>query len=129
MRTAGFLATVVVGIHLLYLVFVVAGGFLALRDIRWLGPHVASVVWGVVGTLTAAPCPITALEKWLITLSGGTPYNGPFISHYLVGTLYPLEAQWLVWQLTALVVLTSYGVVARHHLRAHLFPGRPHRPA
>jgi hypothetical protein len=128
MRIAGFLATVVVGIHLLYLVFVVAGGFLALRDLRWLAVHVAAVVWGAVGTLTAAPCPITALEKWLITLSGETPYDGAFISHYLVGTLYPLELQWLVWQLTALLILSSYGLVAYHYLRANTFPGRPQHP-
>lgn len=124
MRVAAALADLVVVVHVAYLGFVVLGGLLALRDVRWLVPHLLTVVWGVVGTLTRLPCPLTSLEKWLDSLAGASTYDGPFITHYLVGTLYPAGAQPLVWQATAAVVAASYVVVAVHH-RGHARPAGP----
>lgn len=119
------LADLVVVVHVAYLGFVVLGGFLGLRDARWLLPHLATVVWGVVGTMTHLPCPLTSLEKWLDSLAGASSYDGPFITHYLVGTLYPADAQSLVWQATAAVVAASYVVVGLHRHRAHAGPAGP----
>ncbi len=113
------LADLVVVAHLAYLGFVVLGGLLGLRDVRWLVPHLLTVAWGVIGTVTRLPCPLTSLEKWLDSLAGASTYDGPFITHYLVGTLYPAGAQPLVWQATTAVVAASYVVVAVHHHRAH----------
>ena len=121
MTWALFLADFVVAVHLAYLIFVLLGGFLGLRDVRWIGPHLLVCLWGVVGTWSAAICPLTVLEKWFIRLGGAIPYDGPFISHYLTGQLYPADAQAEVWLTTALVVLTSY-VVVGYHLHTH----RPH---
>jgi hypothetical protein len=117
MRSALFLADVVVVVHLAYLGFVVLGGFLGLHDVHWLLPHAAAVVWGVVGTVGRAPCPLTALEKWLVSTGGGTPYDGPFISHYVTGTLYPAAAEEQVWQATAALVVASYMAVLAHDHR------------
>lgn len=114
MRMAAVLADVVVVVHLAYLGYVVLGGFLGLRDVRWLWPHLAASAWGLIGTMTRLPCPLTSLEKWLDTTAGTAPYDGPFISHYLVGTLYPADAQALVWQVTAAVVAASYVVTLAH---------------
>jgi hypothetical protein len=125
MRVAAVLADLVVVVHVAYLGFVVLGGFLGLRDGRWLVPHLLTVAWGVVGTMTRLPCPLTSLEKWLDSLAGGSTYDGPFISHYLAGTLYPADAQALVWQATAAVVAASYVVVGVHHHRAHAGPAGP----
>lgn len=119
------LADLVVVVHVAYLGFVVLGGFLGLRDARWLLPHLLSIVWGVVGTMTRLPCPLTSLEKWLDSLGDASTYDGPFITHYLAGTLYPTDAQTLVWQATAAVVAASYLVVAVHHHRAHAGPAGP----
>lgn len=113
---AALLADLVVVLHVAYLGYVVLGGFLGLRDVRWLLPHLVTVVWGVVGTMTRLPCPLTELEKWLNTVAGASTYDGPFIAHYLAGTLYPADAQTLVWQATAAVVAGSYLVVMGHHL-------------
>lgn len=117
MRVAALLASLVVVGHLAYLAFVLLGGFLGLRDVRWLLPHAVSVVWGVVGTLTRLPCPLTTLEKWLDTTAGVSTYDGPFITHYLAGTLYPADAQPLVWQASAAVVAASYVTVLVHRHR------------
>jgi len=103
-------------LHLGYLLYVLLGGFLGLLDVRWLVPHGLSVIWGVVGTVAARACPLTLLEKDLIVLDGGAPYAGTFISHHVAGVYHPAEWQEAVWHLSAVVVLTSYVVVAIRHL-------------
>ena len=113
-------------LHLGYLLYVLFGGFLGLLDVRWLVPHVLSVIWGVAGTVAARACPLTLLEKHLIELDGGTPYAGTFISHHVAGVYYPAAWQEAVWYLSAVVVLTSYVVVAVHHLGRRA--GRPALP-
>jgi hypothetical protein len=113
--TALFFADVVVAVHLAFLGFVLLGGFLGLRDVRWLVPHLLAVAWGVIGVESTKVCPLTILEKWFIEQSGAIPYDGPFISHYLTGHLYPAGAQDEVWLLCATVVLASYVVVLIHH--------------
>lgn len=126
MSTAGALADLVVGFHLLWLGFLLVGGFLALRDPRWLWPHVAVVAWGVVGVVVGTPCPVTAFEKWLREQAGQTPYRGPFIDHYVDGVLYPASAKHLVMALTLAVVLVSWALVAyRYLVRPPLHPARP----
>jgi len=120
MRVAAVLADLVAVVHVTYLGYVVLGGFLGLRDVRWLLPHLLAVVWGVVGTMTRLPCPLTELEKWLDTTAGASTYDGPFIGHYLAGTLYPADAQPLVWQACAAVVAASYVVVLVRHHRTHV---------
>lgn len=107
-------------VHLAYPGYVVLGGFLGLRDVRWLLPHLVSVGWGVLGTTTRLPCPLTGLEKSLDTAAGASTYDGPFITHYLAGTLYPAGAQPLVGQLVAAVVAASYVVVLVHQQRSRL---------
>lgn len=102
------LAGVVVVLHLAFLGYLVLGGLLGLRDRRWLWPHAATVAWGLSSILLHVPCPLTSLEKWLVETGGGTPYDGPFITHYLTGTLYPPSAGQVVLLLVALVVLGSY---------------------
>ena len=117
MTTALFLADVVVVVHLAFLGYVLLGGFLGLRDVRWLVPHLLALAWGVIGVESTKVCPLTILEKWFIEQSGATPYDGPFISHYLTGHLYPAGAQDQVWLLCATIVLASYVVVLVHHHR------------
>lgn len=128
MDAALFLADVVLVAHLAFLAFVLFGGFLGLRDIRWLVPHGAVVLWAVVGEFHAMPCPLTGLQKWLIEQGGRTPYRGPFIDHYLSGRLYPTGAKQLAFAVAALVVLSSYVAVVRHHRRRRAGHNEPARP-
>lgn len=110
-------AQVVVVLHLAYLVYVVLGGFLGLRSLIWLWPHMITVAWGVFGLFASVECPLTDLEKWLLTLGGVEPYDGPFIDHYLTGVVYPTAWEDLVMSLGAVVVLTSYVVVLARRSR------------
>ena len=105
-------------LHLGYLLYVLLGGFLGLLDVRWLVPHGLSVIWGVVGTVAARACPLTLLEKDLIELDGGAVRRHVHLPPRR-RRLLPAEWQEAVWYLSAVVVLTSYVVVAVHHLGRH----------
>ncbi len=98
-------------LHLAYLVYATIGGFLGLRNLRWLWPHFASTIWSVVVTLTSIGCPLTALEKWLLTLSGRTPYDDSFTAYYLRDAIYPAKYEVTIWVAMIAVALLSYVVV------------------
>ncbi len=87
--SARLAADAVVLVHLAFVVFVVVGGFLAIRwpRIAWL--HVPAALWGAWAELTATICPLTPLENALRRRAGETGYEGGFIEHYLIPLLYP----------------------------------------
>lgn len=98
-----------VAAHLAFIGYLVVGGFLAWRWRRTIGLHVAVVVWGVGSVLVGYECPLTDLENWARRMSGQPelPSTG-FISHYLTGVLYPVDAVNLVRLLVVAVVLASW---------------------
>lgn len=106
-------AGAVVLVHLAYLVYATVGGFLGLRSLLWLVPHVVSTIWSVVVTLTPVGCPLTALEKWLLVRAGRTPYDDSFTAYYLRDVLYPAEYEVAVWLGMIGVAVASYVVVLR----------------
>jgi hypothetical protein len=87
--TYHWLAGGVVLLHAIFVLFVVFGGFLALRW-RWLPwLHVPAVIWGVAIEYTGELCPLTPLENSLRMRAGLAGYAGGFIDHYILGRLYP----------------------------------------
>lgn len=109
-------------LHLAFVVFIVAGGFLAGR---W--PHIAFVqlplaVYGVVIELVGFRCPLTPLEKMLRRKAGSSGYEGGFVEHYIVGVLYPGELTTGVKLFLACAVAATntvaYLVVWRRPVRA-----------
>lgn len=116
------LAGVVVLVHLGYLIYATVGGFLALRRLGWLWPHLLSTVWSVAVTLTPLNCPLTALEKWLIRMDGRVPYDDSFTAYYLRDSLYPARYEVAIWLGMIAVALLSYVAVlsARHQRHAAL---------
>jgi uncharacterized protein DUF2784 len=83
------LATSVVLVHALFILWVVFGAFLARSRpiLRWL--HIASLIWGILTELLPWPCPVTLLEDWLEQKAGMEPYQGGFLLHYLDKLVYP----------------------------------------
>ena len=82
-------ADLVVVIHLLFIFFVVLGGFLAWRW-RWLPwIHIPGAVWGVMIELANGTCPLTPLEDSLRRQAGQAGFEGGFIEHYLMPIVYP----------------------------------------
>jgi hypothetical protein len=83
------LATFVLFLHALFILWVVFGALLTRSrpTLRWL--HVGSLVWGILTELLPWPCPLTVLENWLEAKAGVQPYQGGFLLHYLDKFVYP----------------------------------------
>lgn len=75
--------------HLLFIAFVVAGGFLLLRWPRLAWLHLPAAVWGVAVEMLGGVCPLTPLENHFRRLGGGSGYSGGFVERYVVPLIYP----------------------------------------
>ena len=84
-------ADLVVLIHLAFIVFVMAGGFLVLKWHRVSLIHIPVVIWGVLIEFIGFICPLTPLENKLRMAAGGAGFSGGFIEKYIVSLIYPDE--------------------------------------
>ncbi len=83
------LASFVLVLHALFILWVVFGAFLARSRpvLRWL--HIASLVWGILTDVLYWPCPLTFAENALEQRAGILPYQSGFLLHYLAKLIYP----------------------------------------
>ncbi len=83
------LADCLVLVHLAFVVFVVAGGFLILwrPALRWI--HLPAAAWGALIEFTGWICPLTPWEQAVRFQAGQVGYAGGFIDHYILPILYP----------------------------------------
>lgn len=111
---ATFLADALVVVHLLFVVFVVFGGFLLARRPMLVWLHLPAAVWGAYIEFSGGICPLTPLENHLRVLGGGSAYGGDFVAHYLLPVLYPdfLDAslQIVLGSLVVAVNLVAYAL-------------------
>jgi len=85
------LADAVLGLHLLYILFVVLGGLFVLRW-AWVALlHLPAALWGALVELFGFWCPLTPLENHFRRRAGEGGYQGGFIERYLVPLIYPGE--------------------------------------
>jgi hypothetical protein len=98
------LADLVLVLHFAFIVFVLAGGLLALRW-RWAPAlHLPAALWGAFVEASGRMCPLTPLENSLRRAAGDAGYAGGFIEHYLLALIYPAA-------LTPRVQLALAGIV------------------
>jgi uncharacterized protein DUF2784 len=115
------LADAVVLLHAGFVVFVVAGGFVAWRWrwVAWL--HVPCALWGAAIEYGGWVCPLTPLENALRARAGLEGYDGGFVEHYVIPLLYPAgltrPSQAALGTLVLAVNLVAYGVLVRRLLR------------
>jgi hypothetical protein len=83
------LGALVVIVHLLFVVFVVAGSLLVLRWRRAVFLHVPAVIWAAFIELSGGVCPLTPLENALRARAGLDEYDTDFVARYLFPFLYP----------------------------------------
>ncbi len=83
------LADAVVVLHVLFVLFVLTGGLLALKWPRIIWLHLPATAWGAIVEFSGWVCPLTPLEQWLRAEGGGPGYETDFIAHYLLPILYP----------------------------------------
>ncbi|MFZ2530709.1 MAG: DUF2784 domain-containing protein [Rhodococcus sp. (in: high G+C Gram-positive bacteria)] len=95
--------------HLLFVLYVVFGGFVAWRWPWTIATHVCAVVWGFSTVLVGFDCPLTHAENWARHRAGeaGLPSSG-FIDHYLTGVIYPESAVGLIRVLVVICVVVSW---------------------
>jgi hypothetical protein len=114
------LADLVVGMHALFVAFVVLGGLLALRWPRIAAAHLPAAVWGALIELRGWVCPLTPLEQSLRAAAGDAGYQGGFIEHYLLPVLYPAgltrDVQLTLGSLVIAVNIVIYGIVLRRRM-------------
>lgn len=84
------MADLIVIIHAGFILFVIFGGFLALkwRNLIWL--HLPAAVWGVLVELLGWFCPLTYYENSL-RQTDGRGYTSGFLEHYLIPIIYPTD--------------------------------------
>jgi hypothetical protein len=83
------LADALVVVHFAFIVFVVAGGCLALWHRGWTALHLPAAAWGAWTELTGTICPLTPWENALRARAGVAGYSGGFVEHYLIPLIYP----------------------------------------
>ena len=113
------LAGAVITIHAAFVLFVVAGGFIALRWRRLVWVHVPAAAWGVLIEYGGWICPLTPLENALRDRAGVAGYSGGFIEHYVLRSLYPSgldsHARLALGSLALLVNVIAYALIVRRH--------------
>ena len=116
------LADLVLVVHLAFIVFVIAGGLVALRW-RWVALlHLPVALWGVFIEVSGGVCPLTPLENALRRAAGSSGYSGGFIEHYLIPVVYPSA-------LSHPVQLVLAGLVVLVNALVYLFVWRRYRAA
>jgi hypothetical protein len=121
------LADAVAVLHFLFVAFIPLGGLLALRWPRVALVHLVCAVWGALIVFTDVVCPLTPLEKTLRAWGGGAGYDGGFIRHYLVGSVFPgglspwAERGFLL--AAVLLNVLAYRLVVRRWRRSSRAPG------
>ena len=108
-------------LHLLFIVFVLVGGFLALRW-RWLPwLHLPAALWGAALEFGGWLCPLTPLEQALRRAAGATTYTGGFVDHYLVPLIYPANltrpTQLVLGVAVVAINAAAYALVLRQRAR------------
>jgi hypothetical protein len=82
-------ADLVLATHLIFIVFVVLGGLLALRY-RWaIVVHLPAAIWGAFVEISGRICPLTTWENQLRQSAGDSGYANSFVEHYLLPVIYP----------------------------------------
>ncbi|MEW6248665.1 MAG: DUF2784 domain-containing protein [Nitrospirota bacterium] len=115
------LADSVALLHLAFVLFVVGGGFLALkwRWVVWL--HLPAAAWGAAVEFGGWMCPLTPLELWLRESGGEAGSQSDFIARHILPMLYPAgltrEAQFALGALVVIVNLAIYGWLWRRMRR------------
>lgn len=83
------LADLTLVVHFLFIAFVIAGGFLAIRWPRLAWVHLPCAVWGALIEFAGWICPLTPLENMLRLAGGESGYAGGFVDRYLLPLIYP----------------------------------------
>jgi hypothetical protein len=83
------LATLVLVVHGLFILWVVFGAWVARSRPLLRGLHIVSLIWGILTEVLPWPCPLTLLEDALERKAGIEPEQGGFLLRHLDKLIYP----------------------------------------
>jgi Protein of Unknown function (DUF2784) len=114
------LASVTLGLHVAFIVFVVFGAaWTRCRPLlRWL--HIGALAWSIVVEIGPWPCPLTVAENWLETRAGRSAYTNGFLLHYLDRIVYPNIPPNLLSVAALLVVAVNVAIYVRRFRQRHV---------
>ena len=106
-------ADVVLLLHVAFVIFVVAGGLLVLREKRWMWLHLPAAIWGALVEFFNLRCPLTPLEFQLLARAGSEPEKAGVIGRFVIPIVYPdgnlRNIQIVLGTLVVLVNVCIYG--------------------
>lgn len=118
--TERVLADALVVLHALFVAFVLLGGVLVLFRPAIAFLHLPAAAWAAWVEFTGTICPLTPLENHWRQGAGAAGYEGGFVEHYLIPTLYPVGlTPRLQVALGVVVVMVNAAVYGFAWWRAH----------
>ncbi len=98
------LADITVGIHFLWILFLIFGALLGVRSKAIRVIHIFGLAFAFILQIFSWYCPLTYLEVWLRALHDpGSSYAGSFIIHYLEKIVYLEISQTVLFVMTICV--------------------------
>ncbi|QRN53513.1 DUF2784 domain-containing protein [Dyella caseinilytica] len=119
-------ADAVLILHLTFILFCTLGAVLALkwRWIPWL--QLPAAAWGFYVELSGRICPLTSIENHFREQAGQAVYQGDFIGHYLLATIYPSgltrEIQFLLAAVVLIINASVYALLLHRWLKRRKQP-------
>ena len=86
-----YLANITLLVHLIFILFVIFGGFLFFLFSKIIYFHIPALIWGIYIEFTNTICPLTYLENWFLFKSDLTTYSNGFINNYILAFVYPKD--------------------------------------
>ena len=124
--TFALASTLVLLVHLAFVLFVVGGAILLPRWPRLVWLHLPAAAWGFFVEFTGRGCPLTAFENLLRLRAGQGGYSESFIEHYILALLYPggltRDTQLVLAAAVALINLLLYAGVFLRSWRRRATP-------
>ncbi len=110
----GILADVIIIVHLLWILFLIAGSYWGSRHRLVMMIHWAGLVFALISQLFGWYCPLTILEVWLQEKrNAAQTYPGSFIAHYAEKLVYIDLSPGIIFALTIVLVGVTILVYSR----------------
>ncbi len=126
MMVARMLVEALLVLHLLFIVFAVAGGFLVLRWPLLVWLHIPAAVWAALIALVGGICPLTELENSLRHGAGMAGYPDGFVGSLLIPIIYPHGLTRFLQIMLGVSVIglngVAYGLLLKRRMRSRRRP-------
>ena len=112
-----------VGLHFLFILFVLFGSLFAWRKRSWTWAHLAAMAYGLTVEVGGWICPLTWVENWFRRQAGFSTYEGTFIAQHLERLIY-LDVSQGTLVIGAVVMIMLNLAVHSHFRRKHRLRSR-----